>query len=171
MSPPFEDTLRLLDTWYNEPSIGNDRPKLISKLALLELCGWIEVTFDELIYKVDKLTINDTDWVSENLIKKTNGFTYNLHLRPMIVKLIGEVLARRVEQLMEEKYAGELDRMKSILGSLWDKRCSFAHANMAVNIIAQTKFDAPSWSSNQHRVLKKLFEKYELSLNETLSDL
>ena len=157
----IEDSLRVLDVWYNEPSGGNDRPKLLSKLAMLELCGWIEENFDELIRNVDKITINDSQWVCDNLIKKTSGFTYVSHLRPMLVKLIGEVLTRRVEAEMDKNHNGELERMKSLLGSLWEKRCNLAHADVAANIAAQIKFDAPSWSMNQYRILKKLFDSLE----------
>jgi len=98
----IDNSLRVIDVWYNEPSMGNERPKLLAKLAMLELCGWIEETFDELIRKVDKVTINDSKWVCENVIRKTSGFTYALHLRPMLVKLIGEVITRKVEEEMEK---------------------------------------------------------------------
>lgn len=165
----IEDSLRLIDTWYNEPSVGNDRPKLLSKLAMLELCGWIEETFDELIREVDRSTINDSKWVSECVIKKTSGFTYASHLRPMLVTLIGEVLTRRVEDEMERNHNGELERMKSLLGTLWEKRCNLAHADVAANVASQIKFDAPSWSMNQYRVLKKYFSSLESSIKTALA--
>lgn len=165
----IEDSLRVLDTWYNEPSVGNDRPKLLSKLAMLELCGWIEETFDELIREVDRSTINDSKWVSECVIKKTSGFTYASHLRPMLVKLIGEVLTRRVEDDMASNHDGDLDRMKLLLSSLWVKRCDLAHADVAANVASQVKFDAPSWSLNQYRILKKLFYSLETSIKTILS--
>lgn len=169
MPQSIEDSLRVLDVWYNEPSVGNDRPKLLSKLALLELCGWIEETFDELIREVDKITINDSKWVSECVIKKTSGFTYLSHLRPMLVTLIGEILTRRVENEMDNKHNGELERMKSLLGTLWEKRCNLAHADVAANVASQVKFDAPSWSINQFRILNKYFNSLDASIKATLA--
>ncbi len=169
MSQSIEQTLRLLDAWYNEPSAGNDRSKLISKLALLELCGWIEGVFDEMIRKIGQQTLGDEKWVNEKLIDKTSGFKYDMHLRAMIVELVGEVFARRIEEQMEVASSGELERMKSMLGELWKKRCSFAHADVSANVASQAKFDAPSWSINQHRILKKLFLSFENSIDHALN--
>ena len=36
-------TLQTIDVWFKEPATSNDRPILLSKLAILELCGWLEV--------------------------------------------------------------------------------------------------------------------------------
>jgi hypothetical protein len=168
MPRSIEETLRLLDAWYNEPSTGDDRPKLISKLALLELCGWIEGAFDEMIRNIGQQTISDDKWVNEKLIDKTYGFKYDNHLRAMIVELVGEVFARRIEEQMENANSGDLDRMRSTLGELWKKRCSFAHADVSANVASQAKFDAPSWSINQHRILKKLFVSFESAINQAL---
>lgn len=169
MPQPIENSLCVLDVWYNEPSVGNDRPKLLSKLALLELCGWIEETFDELIREVDKITINDSKWVADSVIKKTSGFTYVSHFRPMLVTLIGEILTRRAENEMDKNHNGELERMKSLLGTLWGKRCNLAHADVAANVASQVKFDAPSWSIEQYRTLNKIFGSLEASIKTTLT--
>lgn len=168
MAHSIEDTLNVLDAWYNEPSVGSDRPKLISKLALLELCGWIEEVFDEMMRNIDAQTLGDEKWVNEKLIDRTSGFKYDTHLRAMIVELIGEVFARRIEEQMEATGKGDLERMKAMLGELWKKRCSFAHADVAANVASQAKFDAPSWSINQHRILKKLFLSFENSIKLAL---
>lgn len=165
----IEDSLNVLDAWYNEPSVGNDRPKLLSKLALLELCGWIEESFDKLIRNVDLITINDNEWVNNSVIKRTNGFTYLSHFRPMLVTLVGEFSVRRIESEMQKNCNGELERMKSLLGTLWDKRCNLAHADVGANVAAQIKFDAPSWSINQYRILGKYFISLEKSIKTIMS--
>lgn len=157
-------TLRQLDTWFNEPSQGGDRPKLLSKLAILELCGWIEGEFDRLALLAESGRLNDPDWVRENVISKTSGFQYDNHWRPMLSRLVGEVFARRVEAQMEVDFPGDLDRLKSLLGTLWRIRCAFAHADMVANVAAQQTFQAPSWSLNQHRLLAKLLVRYEQSM-------
>lgn len=168
MAQTIEDTLAALDSWYNEPSVGSDRPKLISKLALLELCGWIEGVFDDIVRDIAVQTLGDEKWVNEKLIDRTSGFKYDTHLRSMIVELVGEVFARRVEEQMEVASKGDLDRMRSLLADLWKKRCSFAHADVAANVAAQAKFDAPSWSINQHRILKKLILSFKNSITVAL---
>ena len=164
-----DTTLRQLDTWYNEPSQGGDRPKLLSKLAVLELCGWLEGEFDRLILVAQANRLNDLDWVRANLVSRTSGFTYGDHFRPMLAKLIGEVFARKIEARMEADFPGELERMRALLGVLWKARCDFAHSDVAANVAAQQVFNAPSWSINQHRVITRLIAHYEQSLTVTLA--
>ena len=88
MTHSIDSTLKSLDRWFNEPSEGSDRPKLISKLALLELCGWLEVRFDAMIFHADSLTINDAKW-TEKMAKSVSGFDYEKHFRGMLVNLVG----------------------------------------------------------------------------------
>lgn len=165
-----DTTLKTLNTWFNEPSQGDDRAKLVSKLALLELCGWIEGEFDRLAMIVEAGRLNDAAWVSEFVISKTSGFTYAEHWRPMLTRLVGEVFARRIEQQMEVSFPGEIEQLKSLLGTLWKKRCGFAHADMTANIAAQQTFDAPSWTLNQHRVVKRLMGHYEQVVVQVLAN-
>lgn len=164
-----EPILRQLDIWYNEPSQGGDRPKLLSKLAILELCGWIEGELDRVVIVAQSQLLNDPAWVKTDILDKTFGFSYSAHLRPMLSKLIGEVFVRRLEAKMEIDAPGELDRLKSILASLWKLRCSFAHADVVANIAAQQVFNAPSWSINQYRIVKKLIDKYEQAMVSSLA--
>lgn len=163
-------TLRELDVWYNEPgSQVGDRPKLLSKLAILELCGWIEGEFDRLVMVAQTGRLNHVDWVEKQVLNRTSGFTYVDHLRPMLVKLVGEVFVRRVETKMEVDDPGELERLKGILTNLWKLRCSFAHADVVANVAAQQVFNAPSWSIDQHRTLKNLIDRYERAMVTSLA--
>lgn len=157
-------TLQELDVWFKEPATSNDRTKLLSKLAILELCGWLEVEFDRLIRLVEVGRLNDAHWVEKSVIEMTNGFSYNKHWRPMLCKVVGEVFARRVEVAMEAAHPTELEQLKSMLGQLWKERCSFAHADMNTNVAAQQTFNAPSWTISQHTKLKEILSRYETVL-------
>lgn len=159
-----EDTLKQLNSWFIEPTQGGDRPKLLSKLATLELCGWLEGEFDRLALVVENVRLADPEWVKANVISKTSGFQYDSHWRAMLSRLVGEIFARRIERQMEDMFPGDLERLKSMLGMLWKIRCDFAHADLAAHISAQQTFMAPSWSLNQHRVLKKLLGEYEQAM-------
>lgn len=162
-------TLKQLDVWFNEPTQGGDRPKLLSKLSVLELCGWIEGEFDRLALQVEAGRLNDAEWVKANVISRTYGFTYTDHWRPMLGRLVGEVFVRRVELQMEAIFPGELDQLKVQLGALWKQRCQFAHAQMLANVAAQQTFSAPSLALNQHRIIKKLLMHYEQELLKVLA--
>src|SRR4051794_40502295 len=87
----IEDTLKLLDTWFREPTQGPERPKLLSKLAVLELCGWLEGEFDRMLRAADAACLNDPAW-ADDVINRTTGFHYANHFRPMLTKLLGEYL-------------------------------------------------------------------------------
>ena len=63
MASPIEETLRELDKWYNELTGGTERPKLLSKLAKLEFCGWLETHLDGLLERVGKHCGLDVTWV------------------------------------------------------------------------------------------------------------
>lgn len=164
-------TLQALDAWFKESTTGSDRPKLLSKLAILELCGWLEVEFDRLIRLVAAGRLNDSSWVESNVIEKTSGFSYNNHWRPMLCKVVGEVFARRVELAMEVAHPTELDQLKSLLGQLWKDRCSFAHADMNTNVTAQQVFNAPSWTISQHTKLKEILGRYEATLMRVMEQI
>lgn len=155
-------TLATIDTWYNEPTAGPDRPKLLSKLALLELCGWIETEQDRIIGSLDKICLKDPDWIKKEIVEKTFGFDYGKHFRPMLVKLIGEYLTRTIEGRIEQKHPGDIDRIKAATGDLWLRRCNFAHADMITNVARQQVFVAPSWVLNQHRILGKALLRFEV---------
>lgn len=79
----------------------------------------------------------------------------------MIASVIGEHLVRIIELEMANKHAGDIDRLISYTNSLWDTRCSFAHADIINNVKAQQKFDAPSWSINQFRIISKILSRFE----------
>jgi hypothetical protein len=164
-------TLRQLDTWYNEPTQGGDRPKLLSKLAILELCGWIEGEFDRMALLAECGRLNDPEWVRANVISKTYGFQYDNHWRPMLSKLVGEVFTRRVESQLEADCPGDLERLKALLGTLWKIRCDFAHADVEANVAAQQTFQAPSWSLNQHRLLARMLNRYQDAMIATLNEI
>jgi hypothetical protein len=162
-----ESSLRELNIWYGEPTSIVDRPKFISKLAVLELCGWIEEELDRILLNLENPILNDDRWVRTEIIGKNYGFHYEKHFRGMLCKLVGESVVRRTESQMDQKHPGELQQLKSNLGSLWVKRCSFAHADMTTNVRSQITFDAPSWAINQFTTIRRLLEHYEAVLIDT----
>ena len=115
-------------------------------------------------------SLSDADW-AEEIIKRTFGFHYGDHFRPMLARLLGEYLVREVEAELEKTDPGVLDGIRSALGELWKQRCSFAHADMGANLARQMSFPAPSWVSNQHRVLSKRLQRLEVAITTTIARL
>ena len=160
----LEETLKHLETWYREPSEGGLRPKLLSKMAIMELCGWLECEFDRMVLTSQSVCLKDEVWARSSVTDGNSGFTYSSHLRPMLTKVLGEVSVRGVEFKLEQDHPGELDGLKSLLGSLWKQRCSFAHADLQSNVQSQQTFYAPSWSIAQYNRLKKSITRYDEAL-------
>lgn len=167
----IEDNLRAINNWYEEPVADQFRPKFLSKLAILELCGWLEIEFDRLLLSIQNIHLQDEEWVNKTIIKSVNGFKYDDHFRAMLAKLVGETFARYAERRFETKHPGDLLRLKSILGGLWSDRCSFAHADIDANILNQANFRAPSWTLAQYLSLKDLLSRYENSVKECMGEI
>lgn len=158
------DTLVAIENWYKEPTADNSRSIMLSKLAIMEFCGWLEEWMDSLIRDLDKATLTDEAWVKEKVIDGTHGFDYSKHLRPMMCKIIGEYRTRKFEASFEDKHPGELELLRQNLSSLWVTRCKLAHADIATHKASQLKVNAPSWTNNQFRVMSKRLAVYKTEL-------
>ena len=64
---------------------------LYSKLAILELCGWIETSMDNIVLDMAHRVILDPKHLRHfNItVRKVYGFEYEKHFRHMIITLVG----------------------------------------------------------------------------------
>lgn len=101
---------------------------LDSKLAIIEFCGWIEQTIDEILkaYINNKLIVQSNKDYIENIIKRTYGFTYDNHLRKMMISIIGMNKLENFEDYLENK-GGLLSQLKPMLEMLTQERNKAAH--------------------------------------------
>ena len=150
-----EAVLTEIENWFQEPSTDANRPKLLSKLAILELCGWLEEWMDDLLREIDQQCLRDSDWLESEVIGKTNGFHYSKHFRPMMCSVLGEHTIREVESDFEAAHQGDFESLRSALGDLWTKRCILAHSNLQPHSAAQASIMGPSWTKNQYRIINR----------------
>lgn len=87
-------------------------PYYYSKLAIIELCGWIEISLDEIYISHSKKFIkNDTFCKKINdRIGNTHGFHQNKHLYPLLVSIIGYHGLEKLENLCDTGRLGNLTR-------------------------------------------------------------
>jgi len=163
------DRLTGIENWFKEPTTDNERPKLLSKIALIELCGWLEEWMDDAVRQVNQSTLNDADWVEKNIIKQTHGFHYDKHFRPMLCSVLGEHTIRGIENGFEQRHGGDLELICSTLGILWKLRCDLAHADLAAHQRAQINIHAPSWTKNQYRLLSGRLVNYRNFIVQNLT--
>ena len=168
MANSIETVLAEIASWYDELPGGTERPKLLSKLATLELCGWLEETFDRLAHEIAHAGGVDSAATVLSAINFTHGFSYGDHVRSLFLAIGGETLLSVVEAALESKYPGELERLKSELGTLWKLRCELAHGSTVGTPGQQVLIYAPSWSQNRQRILAKLIKKFDVELRAAI---
>lgn len=122
-------------------SATNTLQLFYAKLALLELCGWTEESMDEIVRGCVRRRIRKKDNVAridKDVIRRTNGFVYNDHFRPMMCRIIGEIGVNKLEQRLDVK---KFAPMRAALNNLKDPRNSHAHTYLKGT---QIVIDAPS---------------------------
>lgn len=154
---PIEDLLKELQKLYDNPTDPNHKD-YYSKLALLELCGWLEHVQDEIIkgYSDIKLTEQkNKEEVSNFVIGKTYGFDYIDHFRPMIIKLIGFKQTEVFENTL--KSAGHFQILRDQLSSLWALRKRAAHTSfVGVTITYQSPSSMRTYLNSLYPILTTL---------------
>lgn len=119
---------RINNLYIKADSKGDNQLKdFWSKLALLEFCGWIEQSIDDIIEKFCKRKLSDTvniNYLNNKIIKSTYGFDYNKHFRKMLIEVIGIIKVERLEKKVNNT---KLTTLKSHLGTLKRMRDNHAH--------------------------------------------
>lgn len=114
-----------------------------SKLAILELCGWIETSMDELIISHCGRHVGSASnkkFVEKEVVKKTHGFDYEINFRKMLINLVGIITCEKLETnlpvAVHTKFLAELDSLKTVRNKL-------AHTYLKDSAAMMT-IDAPS---------------------------
>jgi hypothetical protein len=127
-----------------------------AKMAILELCGWIELSFDELVRSCAKKKLSDPKnfkHVESVIIKKTYGFDYDSHFSNMLSRVIGLVEFEKIESKIDPRI---LAKFKAALATLKQERDREAHSYVK----GTTKtLSAPS-------VILSLFNDVDVGLKE-----
>jgi hypothetical protein len=122
----IKNNLDQIEKLYNTSS-SIQKGLFYSKLAMLELCGWIEITMDDIVLRHSKriLRVNSNiNFIENTVIKKTYGFEYDRHFRRMLMHVIG---LKGVEELERGIDSVKFQLMVSALRSLKPYRDQEAH--------------------------------------------
>ena len=113
-------SLKNINREYDKSMSNNDYrwPIMYSKLAILELCGWIEEGFDEIARNSvrRKLKTKASRSLLENKIKRTHGFEYDKHAQQLLGIALGTVKLSELEKKLEKE--GRLTVLKVELCTL-----------------------------------------------------
>lgn len=119
-----------LDARYNRKSRNVRDPLYYSKLSLIELCGWIETSMDDIaeycINKFLKQAKNRNH--ARKTIKRISGFRYKDHFREMLIGIIGLGKVEELEGMLDPV---KFDMLDDSLRTLSDIRNPIAHTHLA----------------------------------------
>lgn len=153
-------TLKFLDVMYQQHQTSEDPEEAVAfaKLAVLEFCGWVEMTIDDIAREAVHVSLPaEADRQPlEALIKSTSGFDYSRHVTPLLVSAMGSVRFSVVERSMEAEAL--LERFKSILNSTEFSRMRNRAAH-TFNDGTQRNYDAPSSVLGKLRQIAPLMER------------
>lgn len=122
-------TLEELNRKYNTSSSGLEKV-LYSKLAILELCGWVEQSMDDVIYYAANKNIKvseNIDYVEAKIVKPNWGFIYDSNFRRMLISLFGLIAIEKMERKLNSSIHAN---MVSSLNSLNSIRRRLAHTHV-----------------------------------------
>jgi hypothetical protein len=160
MSVKINDLRKNLDILEQLFTNTNEKKKVIlfSKLALLELCGWIETTMDSIINENAKkrnLDPEDEKFI-RGKVTRTYSFEY-IKFRDLVILLIGVKKTKLLETSMNNNFV----LMEAKLNELFTKRCKLAHthSDRTTKII-----DSPQIMKSDFNDLLKYLKEYERKL-------
>lgn len=137
---------------------------LYSKMAIIELCGWLEQSFDSIASRCVKNRIATPVYrdVFNSIVSKNYGFHYTKNYRRMMLQTIGVLQMEQLE--LQLTATGEKNILESTLEILGVERNRAAHTTTAG---AMPTYQAPSTTISQFKNLFPIVRKmYSFAVNE-----
>lgn len=146
----IENTLKRLEREYSSCS-DIQLPVLYSKLSVLELCGWIELGVDTILYEYVDNKILDSDCKKriKKIINKTHGFHYDDNLFPLFCSVLG---INNLENIIDTIPSLNFQNLKAITNAYTNERNMAAHTDTPLGTTRTYK--APSQVLNDFNLIK-----------------
>lgn len=149
----IENTLKRLDTEYTAQIADPQMPILFSKLALIEFCGWIEESFDTILYEyIDRRIIDNTcKTMIKKIILKNYGFKYENHIFKMVSTVLG---VNNWENIIDTLSYVDQQNFENLLMRYSEGRNKAAHTHTPIG--TTTSFNSPSIVLNDFYKIKSI---------------
>lgn len=156
------NTLNRLDQEFNSCS-DIQMSVLYSKLAVLELCGWIEQSVDTILYEYIDNKILDLDCKNriKNIIKKSYGFHYDNNLFPLFCSVLG---INNLENIIDTLPSVNFQNLKALTEAYTKERNKAAHTDTPLGT-ART-YNAPSQVINDFNLIKPAIQIIETEIKK-----
>lgn len=118
------DNLQKIERLYNtSPSV--QKGLFYSKLAVIELCGWIEISMDDIILRLATKQLrepNNRKYIENEIIKRNYNFDYERNFLPMVEAVVGrngiERMNLRIDNTLIPPLIGTLSTLKAARNQL-----------------------------------------------------
>jgi hypothetical protein len=152
-----------LEILFNN-SLSSKREFFYAKLTVLEACGWIEETMDNIIhdYHIRKLPNPSNQREIQDVITRTFGFDYTTNFRKMVIHTVGLINVSKIETTLEMN--GDLTTLKAKLGNLKVYRNNFAHTHTKKGSIPS--YPHPSLIKNEINIIFTCLKLYQQELRK-----
>ena len=153
----IEQSLNDLERRYRKATTQKE-PLYLSKLAVLELCGWLEISIDDLVCRAVRRSIKNATVVQtfeNDVVRPVHGFHYKKHFRKLMCSAIGEIKVHDIERSMDQL---KLQQLISELNALSTNRNALAHTY--IKGVTQN-IDAPSRTIRRFRVAYASLKEFE----------
>ena len=123
------ENLRSLDFRYRKAHSAKEA-LFCSKLSILELCGWIEESMDDVVRRCATRHLQEQDnrdFCEREIIRKNYSFDYHLNFRSMLIRLMGLVAVEKLEKKVDPNIHAS---MMAALSSLKTIRNAEAHTHL-----------------------------------------
>lgn len=149
-------TIKLCKRAYNTAKSQRAK-KYACKVAIIELCGWVEVTLDDIMIAHAAKHLHHPADIKKfrEIVDRNSGFQYNNHLLSMYSFINGRSGFRSLETEIDSTSRAGLE---SALSTLKPMRNDAAHTHMAG---AQATYFAPSRTEQLCKLILAGFEEFE----------
>ena len=155
----IEQTLTYLDNEYNN-CLDPKFQTLLSKVAMLEFCGWIEVAMDEVLFEYLN-RINLEQKLLEAVKKRIDenwGFHFSSNIQPLFCYILGVVNWQTV--LSDLDNINKREVLISTLNNFSKRRGVAAHTNIQVT----QSYDAPCTIKNNFCNIKDAIKQMQSTI-------
>lgn len=109
-------------------SSNPNEPTYYAKLGLLEYCGWLEESLDDIVRRSVKGEIKTMPFrqmLEGSIIFNTHGFRYKDDFRPMLCRAVGVSRTERIQRFLDSN--GNLSILETELLAVLQDRNDAAH--------------------------------------------
>ena len=158
----IQNTLNRLDAEYCSTT-DVQLPILYSKLAVLELCGWIETNIDNILFEYVNSHIIDIDCKNgiETIINRNYGFHYANNLFPLFCSVLG---INNLENILDKLSSTDFQNLKSITGTYTQERNKAAHTDTPIG--TTRTYRSPSSVLHDYNLIKPAFQTIETQIQK-----